>query len=164
MSSCMAQKKLMRITTLSSSDCFELCPLLLNRIQVRTVGREELHRMPLCFNSCDDVRSFVEWRSIQYDNRRRRYGEQQCSSHPCQKDIRIDVAIPQLHCKKCEAEHCSDGIQSSFCMPVMFSMASTSSAGISMCSWRIHREATFIQIHNGAFLDLFVPAYLRLKL
>ena len=154
----------MRITAFLPPYGFELCPLLLNGIQIGTVGRQELNGMPLGFDGLDDVRSFVERGSVENNDGCRRYGGQQCPSHPRKKDIGVNVAIPEFNREQHEVEHCPNGIQSSLRMPVMLPIASHSSRGVSVCSWRIHSKATLIEVHNGTFFDVFVPTDLRLKL
>ena len=159
----MTQKKLMRIASFFSSSCFELCPLLLNGIEVRAVRRQELYRMPLRLDGLHDVGSLMEWRTIQHNHCVCRNRGKECTLYPRKKDRGINVAIPQFHGEQCKVEHCANGIQSSFGVPIMFSIASDTSGGISMRSRCIHRKATFIKIHDGALFDVFIPTNLRLK-
>jgi hypothetical protein len=154
----------MGIAPFSSSDGFGLRPLLLNRIQVRTIGRQELDGVPLLFDRGNDICSFVEGGTIQNDDGTLRYYRKESIPHPAKEDVRVDVAIPQVHGQKCERQNSADGIQAPFGMPVPLPVAARSNPGIAMRSRRIDRKPALVEVHDWTLLDVFVPSDSRLEL
>lgn len=154
----------MRITPLPAPYRFGLRPFLLNGIEVRTVRRQKLHSMTLFLDGMDDVAALVERRIIHDDDGQRRRGWQQCCFCPCQEDVGIDGAVPEVHGQKGEGQNGSDGIQTAFGMPIASSIATRSHLGIALCTRCIHRKPAFIEIHDRTLLNVFVPSNARLEL
>jgi hypothetical protein len=154
----------MWITSLPAADGFGLRPFLLNGIEVRTVGREELNRMSPMFDGGNDVYSFVERCPVQDDDRIIRHDRQESLLHPTEEDVGVDVAVPEIYRQECERQDGTDGVQSAFGMPVPLPEASCSCTGISVRSRRIDRKPAFIEVHDRSSLNVFVPSYSRLKL
>lgn len=120
--------------------------------------------MTFLFDGRDDVRSFVEWRTIQDDHRLCRCTGEERVFHPRKEDGGVDIAIPQFHSEQFKGEYRADGVQPSFRMPISSVKAPHSSRGVAMRAWSIHGEAALIKVHNGTFFDVLVPPYSRLKL
>lgn len=153
----------MRIAAFPAPYGFGLRPLLLNRIEVRTVRWEKLHGMPFLCDCFHDVSSLVKRCAVQDDDRLRRYGGEECFPHPREEDIGVNVALPQLHCKQREIHHGSNGIQPALRVPVFPAIAAYSSLGISMRSRRIYGKTALIKVDNGTLLDVFMPSDSRLE-
>jgi len=154
----------MRIASLPSSDGFGLRPFLLNRIQIRTVGRQKLDDMPLFLDGGDDIRSFVERGTIENDDGALRRYRQEGVPHPTEEDVGINIAVPEIHRQKCERCDGTDGIQTPFGMPVLLPVAARSYVGIAMSPRRINRKAALVQIYDWTLLNVLVPPDSRLKL
>lgn len=154
----------MGITPLPPPNGFGLCPLFLDGIQIRTVGRQELDGVSFLFDGSDDIRSFVERRTVENDDGTLRRHRQQSIPHPAQEDVGVDVAVPQIHGQKCERCDCTDGIQTTFGVPVPLPVAARSSSGVTMRPRRIDREPALVQVYDWTLLDILVPPDSRLEL
>lgn len=154
----------MRIASFPSPDGFCLRPFLFNGIKIRTVGRQELDGVSLLCDGGDDIRSFVKRGTIENDDGTLWRYRQEGVPHPTKEDVGINIAVPEIHRQKCERCDGTDGIQTSFCMPVPLPVAARTYSGIAMCPRRIDRKAALVQVHDWTLLNVLVPPDSRLEL
>ncbi len=119
--------------------------------------------MTFAFNGVDDVRSFVECCTIHDNDGVCGCRWQKCFSRPRQKDIGVDVTVPQVYREQCKPDDGTDSIEPSLLMPIVFTVTPCSPWGVTMRSGSINGETALIKVHNGALLDIFVPPHPRLE-
>lgn len=109
------------------------------------------------FHRRDDVGSFVERRSVQDDDGSVRHDGKEGEAYPTQKDVRVDVVVPEIHRQKRERKNGTDGIQPPFRMPIPAPVATLSQAGIAVSPWCIDGKTTLVDIHDRTLFDLLMP-------
>lgn len=157
------QKQFGDATAQLPSDGFRLCPLLLNGIEIRTVGREVLERVSLAGDGFSHVLSFMKCGIVHDDDGGGWSLREQILDEPCTEHIGVDRGIEETDRQERMPKKGSNRILPATGMPVFQAVTAHSSRGISVRSRSIKGKPALVEIHNGAPLDVLVPPYPRLE-
>lgn len=148
-------KELLDGMVLLFSDCFGLCPFVLNRIKVWWICWQIFKRMSGLCNCILNILSFVKGRIIHDYNWCWPEFWQQIVYRSAEKNICINIAYEQFHRHKTFADQRTDHINTTSGMPITHTVTPLTNGRISMCSWRIVSKTTFVNIDDDTVWALY---------
>ena len=133
------------------------CPRLLYRVEIRAIGRQPQHRMPLSLQRIQRVLPLVEGGVVHHDHAARRQLRQQYFCRPCVENIAVHAAIKGSESKWHRAAQGTDNV--GLCLaPSGYPCTFLPAWRIAVRAGNVFSEAAFININKwmqACFINIF---------